>query len=194
MKDLNGKVAVVTGGGSGIGEAIARLFAKENVKVVIADIELEAAQSVADELSKSGAHAVAIHTDVSKKESIEVLAERVQTELGGCHLLCANAGVLQIGRLDTRTEEDWQWVLSVNLIGVVRTVMVFLPQMKQLPGEKHIIITTSMAGLLAAGPGKGVYNTTKHAQMAFGETLRAELEDENIGVSMFLPAGTRNSL
>lgn len=194
MKDLNGMVAVITGGGSGIGAAIGRVLAGENMKVVLADIELDAAKAVAEEISKSGAHAVAIYTDVSKKESVEALAERVQAELGGCHLLCANAGVLQIGRLDKRTEEDWQWVLSVNLMGVVRTVMAFLPQMKQHPAEKHIVITTSMAGLLAAGPGKGVYNTSKHAQMAFGETLRAELVDEHIGVSLLLPTGTESRI
>lgn len=190
MKGLKGKVAVVTGGGSGIGAAIGKVLAAEGMKIVLADVQLDAAQSTAEKLNSANSPVFAFHTDVTKKDSIEALAKWVRERFGCCHLLCANAGVLQIGRLETATEEDWEWVLSVNLMGVVRTVKAFLPQMKQQPGEKHIVITTSMAGLLAAGPAKGVYNTSKHAVMAFGETLRVELADDNIGVSLLLPAGT----
>ncbi len=191
MQDLTDRVAVVTGGGSGIGAAIARRLAAERMRVVVADIELAAAREVAAGI---GAAALARHVDVASAPSLRELAGEVERELGGCQLLCANAGVLVIGRLDARSPEDWQWALSVNLWGVIHSVDAFLPQLRRAPGERQIVITSSMAGLLAAGPGKGVYNATKHAQMAYGETLRAELSAEGIGVSLLLPAGTQSRI
>ena len=191
MRDLADRVAVVTGGGSGIGAAIARRLAAERMRVVVADLELEAAREVAAGI---GAAALARHVDVASAASLRELAREVERELDDCALLCANAGVLVIGRLDRRSPEDWQWALSVNLWGLIQSVDAFLPQLRRAPGETQIVITCSMAGLLAAGPGKGVYNATKHAQMAYGETLRAELAAEGIGVSLLLPAGTQSRI
>lgn len=190
MKHLEGKVAVVTGGGSGIGAAIVRSLCAEGMRVVAADIELGAAEKVVASLDRATAMAV----DVSGPDSISSLAERVKSELGGCHLVCANAGVMVVGRLDGRTEEDWKWILDVNLLGVIRTVQAFLPQLKAQPGEKQVVVTGSMAGFLAAGPGKGAYNTTKHALMGYCETLRVELEEEAIGVSVLIPDGTQSRI
>ena len=194
MKDLSGKVAVITGGGSGIGAALGRVLSSEGMRIALADIEIDACEDVARALRESGGEAAAFPVDVTDASALTRLAADVEAAMGGCHLVCANAGVLQVGRLDSRSEEDWTWCLSVNLFGTIRTVRAFLPQLRRQPGEKQIVITSSMAGLLAAGPAKGVYNTTKHAQMAYGETLRAELAEEGIGVSMLLPAGTESRI
>ena len=99
-----------------------------------------------------------------------------------------------VGRLDQRTDEDWRWILDVNLLGVIRTVQAFLPQLERAPGERQIVVTGSMSSFLAAGPGKGAYNTTKHALMGFCETLRLELEDQGIGVSVLIPDGTQSRI
>jgi len=194
VKDLAGKAAVITGGGSGIGAALGRHLASEGMRVALADIEIEACEEVARAIRDSGGVAAGFPVDVTDDSALTRLAARVDAEMGGCQLVCANAGVLQVGRLDSRSEADWEWCLSVNLLGTVRTVRAFLPQLRRQGGKAHIVITSSMAGLLAAGPAKGIYNTTKHAQMAYGETLRAELADEGIGVSMLLPAGTESRI
>lgn len=190
MRELEGKGAVVTGGGSGIGAALGRHLAGEGMRVALADIDAASSEAVAGAIREEGGRAEGFRVDVTDSASLLRLAAEVEERMGGCSLLCANAGVLQMGRLDSRSEEDWEWCLSVNLLGTIRSVRAFLPQMRRQQGEKHIVITSSMAGLLAAGPAKGVYNTSKHAQMAYGETLRAELADEGIGVSLLLPAGT----
>jgi NAD(P)-dependent dehydrogenase (short-subunit alcohol dehydrogenase family) len=190
MRELEGKVAVVTGGGSGIGAAIVRALAAEGMAVVAADIELAAAEAVVASLPTARAMAV----DVADAVSLQALAARVADELGGCHLLCANAGVMVVGRLDERTEEDWAWILGVNLMGTIRTVQTFLPQLKAYPGDAQVVVTGSMAGFLAAGPGKGAYNTTKQALMGYCETLRVELEDEGVGVSLLIPDGTASRI
>ena len=187
-------MAVVTGGGSGIGAAIGRHLAGEGMRVALADIEIDACEAAAGSIRDEGGRADAFSVDVTDSNSLLRLAVEVEARIGACQLLCANAGVLQMGRLDSRSEEDWEWCLSVNLLGTIRSVRAFLPQMRRQEGEKHIVITSSMAGLLAAGPAKGVYNTSKHAQMAYGETLRAELADEGIGVSLLLPAGTESRI
>jgi NAD(P)-dependent dehydrogenase (short-subunit alcohol dehydrogenase family) len=191
MKDLADRVAVVTGAGSGIGAGIARALAAERMRVVVADIEEGAARAVAGAIGKQ---AIARRVDVASLGSLRTLAEDVDKTLGGCQLLCANAGVLPIGRLDRRSDDDWRWGLSVNLFGTIHSVDSFLPLLRRDPANSHIVITASMAGLLAAGPGKGVYNTTKHAQMAYGETLRVELAAEGIGVTLLLPAGTESRI
>ena len=141
MRDLRDKVAVVTGGGSGIGAAVVRALAAEGMRVVSADIELDAAERVVAGI----AGASAMWVDVARPDSIAELARRAETELGGCHLVCANAGVMVVGRLDQRTEEDWQWILAVNLLGPIRTIQAFLPQLRAQPGEKQIVVTGSMS-------------------------------------------------
>ena len=190
MRELAGRVAVVTGGGSGIGAAIVRALAGAGMQVVAADIELGAAEEVAASLPS--AHAMEV--DIAQPASIAALAARVEETLGGCHLICANAGVMVVGRLDERTEQDWEWILGVNLMGTIRTVQTFLPQLKAHPGDAQVVITSSMAGFLAAGPGKGAYNTTKHALMGYAETLRVELADEGVGVSLLIPDGTESRI
>ena len=193
MRDLAGKVAVVTGGGSGIGAALARAFAAEGMDVVVADIELEAAEKIAAELRATGRRALAVRADVSNAESVEALAERTYAELDGCHVLCNNAGVLVMGALETRTQKDWEWVLGVNLFGVIHGVRAFVPRMLVQPGEKQIVNTGSIAGLVAA-PGVGAYGTSKAAVIGLSEHLRNDLARHGIGVSVLCPGGVQTKI
>ncbi|MCZ6785120.1 MAG: SDR family NAD(P)-dependent oxidoreductase, partial [Proteobacteria bacterium] len=178
MEKLTGKVAVVTGGGSGIGEALARAFAGEGMHVVVADIEGEAAERVAREVRGTGARALAVRTDVADAESVRALADAVYAEFGAAHVLCNNAGVLLMGSAVGASVGDWQWVLSVNLMGVVHGVDAFLPRMRAQQGEAHIVNTSSVAALGGGGP----YGASKAAVLAFSEALHRELADEGIGV------------
>ena len=193
MRELAGKVAVVTGGGSGIGAALARAFAAVGMDVVVADIEAEAAERVALEVRATGRRALAVRADVSSSESVEALAARTYDELGACHVLCNNAGVLLMGALETRTPKDWQWVLGVNLWGVIHGVLAFVPRMLAQPGEKQIVNTGSMAGLLAA-PGVGVYGTAKFGVVGLSEHLRRDLAGHAIGVSVLCPGGVQTKI
>ena len=193
MRDLAGKVAVVTGGGSGIGAALSRALAGEGMDVVVADIQADAAEKVASEISATGRRSLAFRTDVSSAESVEALAERCYAELGACHVLCNNAGVLVMGGLDTRTRKDWEWVLGVNLWGVINGVLAFLPRMLAQPGEKQIVNTGSTAGLMAA-PGVGVYGTAKFGVVGLSEHLRHDLARHGIGVSVLCPGGVQTNI
>ena len=193
MKELKGRVAVVTGAGSGIGEALARAFAAEGMLVAIADIEEEQAKRVASELAADGARTLYQRTDVSKPDSMNALADRVYADFGACHLLCNNAGVLVMGSLVTRSHEDWEWLLSVNLKGVVNGVLAFVPRMIEQGGEGHVVNTGSINGLVAY-PMVGTYVTTKYGVVGFTETLRQELEPHGIGVSVVCPGGIGTNL
>ena len=193
MREIDGKVAVVTGGGSGIGAALARAFAAQGMDVVVADIEAGAAEKVAAELRLSGRRALAVQTDVSVPESVAALAERTYGELGACHVLCNNAGVLLMGALESRTAADWEWVLGVNLWGVIHGVLAFVPRMLAQPGEKQIVNTGSLAGLLAA-PGVGVYGTAKFGVVGLSEHLRLDLARHGIGVSVVCPGGVQTKI
>src|SRR5262245_16435684 len=168
MRELTGKVAVVTGGGSGIGAALVRAFAREGMDVVVADVDFAAAEKVASEARSVGRRALAQRTDVTDRAAVEALAERTFAELGGCHVLCANAGVLVMGAFETRSAADWEWVLGVNLRGVLHCAQAFVPRMLAQPGEKHIVNTGSIAGLTSA-PGLAVYGTSKFAVVGFSE-------------------------
>ena len=193
MQDLEGRVAVVTGGGSGIGAALARAFAFHGMDVVVADVEVAGAEKVAADVRAAGRRALAVQTDVSKLTSVEALAERTYRELGGCHVLCNNAGVIVVGTLESRTARDWEWVLGVNLWGVVHGLLAFLPRMLAQPGEKHIVNTASTAGLVPT-PGVGVYATAKYAVVGLSEHLRMDLARHAIGVSVLCPGGVQTQI
>lgn len=193
MRELAGKVAVVTGGGSGIGAALVRAFAREGMDVVIADVDLGAAEKVADEARALGRRALALRTDVTDRASVEALAERTWAELGACHVLCANAGVLVMGAFETRSAHDWDWVLGVNLFGVLHCAQAFVPRMIAQPGEKQIVNTGSIAGL-TSGPGIGVYATSKFAVVGLSEHMRHDLARHGIGVSVLCPAGVQTKI
>src|SRR5579885_3814605 len=182
MQELRGRVAVVTGGGSGIGRALVHAFAAEGMAVVVADIEADAAETVAGEARQQGAQAVAVPTDVADPASIEALAARAEHDFGHVNVLCNNAGVFLAGSLAEATREEWAWLLAVNLLGVVEGVRACLPLLRKAgPREAHIVNTASGAGL-SAPPGMGIYTTTKFAVVGYSETLRRDLAPEGIGV------------
>ncbi|MFP8878439.1 MAG: SDR family NAD(P)-dependent oxidoreductase [Myxococcota bacterium] len=184
MEKLTGKVAVVTGGGSGIGEALVLAFAGEGMHVVVADIELDSAERVAEKARGTGARALAVRTDVTDPHSVCALADAAFAEFDAAHVLCNNAGVLLMGSAIGASVGDWQWVLSVNLMGVVHGVDAFLPRMRAQSGEAHIVNTASVAALGGGGP----YAASKAAVLAYSEALFKELADEGIGVSVLCPA------
>ena len=174
MQELRGRVAVVTGGASGIGRALAQRFADEGMQVVIADVEAAALATAERELAAGGAEVLAVRTDVSKAEDVDTLARRTLERFGKVHVLCNNAGVSVGGPMWEHTLEDWQWVLGVNLWGVIHGVRTFIPIMIRQGEPAHVVNTASLAGL-SSNPFLGVYNVTKHAVVTLSETLAQEL-------------------
>ncbi len=186
-----GRIAVITGAGSGLGAATARAFAGAGMAVASLDIDGPAAEATAEAVTKEfGVASTAVRADVGDAASVEAAARHVAQVLGGCDLLAANVGVQQFGAIDRLTEQDWQWVLNVNVMGTVRTVREFLPLLRSRTGWRHIIVTAS-SGVLIPGVRLGAYQTSKFAVMGFAETLRQELASEGIGVTVLFPAGMR---
>ncbi len=190
MKELAGKVAVVTGAASGIGQAMAEHFADEGMKIVLADIEQNALDEAAAALDANGATVLAVRCDVSKGADVEALAKRAVDEFGAIHVVCNNAGVVPpAGPVWERTEADWKWVLGPNLWGVIHGVRTFVPIMMEQGTEGHVVNTASLAGLVSA-PYLGIYNVTKHAVLTLSETLYRELATagSQVKVSVLCPA------
>jgi NAD(P)-dependent dehydrogenase (short-subunit alcohol dehydrogenase family) len=183
-----GRVAVVTGGGSGIGRALALRLAREGARVVVADVDEADATETVRQVAAGGAEGLAVRTDVADRRQVEALADRVFERYGATHLLCNNAGVVVHGGLESATWEDWQWVVGVNLWGVIHDLLAFLPRMIAGGQGGHIINTASMAGLIASR-GLGVYNTTKYAVVGLSETLAKDLRPHGIGVTVVCPMG-----
>ena len=193
MRDLAGKVAVVTGGGSGIGRALVMALAEAGTNVVVADIEEDAARAVAREAEVSGVGSLAVATDVSDPVAVGRLADLAYERFGAVDVLCNNAGVLLFGPLIETVPEDWQWVFAVNVMGVVHGVQAFVPRMKRDGRPAHIVNTASVAAL-GGGKGGGVYSASKNAVLAISESLRSELEESEIGVSVLCPANIRSRI
>lgn len=189
MKDLAGKVAVVTGGGSGIGRGIALGLAAEKMTVAVADIRTEGAQAVVQEIGERGGHAFSVEVDVTSVESLDAAVKRIEAEAGGVNLLCANAGVLgRIAPLEEHTLQDWEYTLSVNVMGVVKTGKAFMPLLRKSAPDAHIVNTASIGGLMSAeGFPIGAYIASKYACVGYSEVLRHELEGDGIGVSVLCP-------
>ena len=182
------RVAVVTGGGSGIGRALALAFAREGAHVVVADLDEAAMGETCGAVQALGRGALAVRTDVADLAQVEALADRAYRRFGAVHLLCNNAGVVVSGGLEHATRQDWQWLIEVNLWGVIHGLLAFLPRMiAQGPGG-HVLNTASMAGLVAS-QGLGIYNTTKYAVVGLSETLAKDLRPYGIGVSVLCPMG-----
>jgi NAD(P)-dependent dehydrogenase (short-subunit alcohol dehydrogenase family) len=173
VQDLKGKVAVVTGAASGIGNAVATRLAEEGMKVVLADIEEGPLADAEKKLTDAGATVLAVPTDVSKGDQVDALAAKTFDAFGTAHIIHNNAGVGAGGPMWTLTEADWQWVLGVNLWGVIHGVRAFVGRMVD-QGEGHVVNTASIAGLTSA-PLMGPYNVSKHGVVTLSETLAAEL-------------------
>jgi len=174
MQDLRGKCAVVTGAASGIGRAMADAFAAEGMRVVLADIESGALEHAAAAVRARGSAALAVPTDVSQAEQVQALGDRAAAEFGRVDVVCNNAGVALSGPTWEHTLADWQWLLGVNLWGVVHGVRTFVPLMLKQGGEGHIVNTGSVAGL-TSNPFMSIYNVSKHAVVTLSETLQKEL-------------------
>ena len=188
MENLQGKVAVVTGGASGIGKAVGAAAVAAGMRVVIADIEEGALKAAADELAAGGAEVLGVVTDVADAASVRELRDRTLERFGAVHLVHNNAGVGLGGPIWEIPEEDWRWILAVNLWGVVHGISTFVPLLID-QGEGHVVNTASIAGLTSA-PFLGPYNATKQAVVAISETLYKDLQAvgvTGVGVSVLCP-------
>ena len=183
-----GRTAVVTGGASGIGRALALLLAREGARVVVGDVDQAGMAEVVGTIRAHGGEAVAVPTDVSQLSQVQALADRAFSAFGAVHVLCNNAGVAVWGGLERATHRDWQWVLGINLWGVIHGIEAFLPRMIAGHEPGHVVNTASMAGLVAS-QGLGVYNTSKYAVVGLSETLAKDLRPYGIGVSVLCPMG-----
>lgn len=188
MLDFQNKVAVVTGGASGIGRALAERFAEEGMRVVIADVEQSALERAESEMRSDGAEVLAVRCDVSKAHDVKVLAEETIKAFDSVHVLCNNAGVGITGSTWTLPLEDWEWVLGVNLWGVIHGLHYFVPLMLEHNQECHIVNTASMAGLTSGG-NMAPYHVSKHGVVTLSEGLHHELRQAgaNIRVSVLCP-------
>ncbi len=195
MKDLNRRVAVVTGGASGIGRGMVEAFIGEDMKVVIGDIEEPALDNTVAELKKEGADVVGVVCDVSNQASVNTMAKAALDAFGAVHVLCNNAGVA--GSTDgtswERSVEDWNWVMGVNLNGVANGIRAFVPIMIEQGEDAHVVNTASMAGLI---PGGGTYGVSKSACVALSEGLFSELAlaAPKLGVSVLCPGWVRTRI
>jgi NAD(P)-dependent dehydrogenase (short-subunit alcohol dehydrogenase family) len=188
VADPTGGVAVVTGGASGLGAAMAQEYARAGMHVAVLDIDEARAQDIARSLADLGVDSMAVPVDTGDVASIADAAVRVDERFGGCNLLCANVGVQQFGSLDALTDDDWTWVLTVNVLGTVRTVGAFLPLLRRREGWRQVTITAS-SGVFVPAIRLGAYTTSKSALVGYGDTLRLELADEGLGVTVVFPAG-----
>jgi len=189
VRELKGRVAVVTGAGGGIGRELALACAREGAAVVLADVDEAGMRETAARIAALGARSLEARCDVSKPEELDRLAERTYAQFGAAHLLFNNAGVAVAGPVWTATLEDWKWTLGINLMGVVHGIRSFVPRMLAQGDECHIVNTASVAGLLSL-PGSGVYCVSKHGVVALSECLLHDLRVARapIGVSVLCPA------
>jgi NAD(P)-dependent dehydrogenase (short-subunit alcohol dehydrogenase family) len=190
LQGLDGKVAVITGGGSGIGASLAEACAAEGMRVVVADVNGDRAEAVASELPDDTAFGKAV--DVSDAAQVQELADFAFDTFGAVHLLCNNAGVSPVGRVWDYSDEDFHWLVGVNLFGVMNGLRAFVPRMIE-QGEGHIVNTGSGASFVST-PRLGPYCATKHAIVGLSEALRYELEGTGIGVSVLVPAGVNTNI
>jgi len=186
MRNITGKVAFITGGASGMGLAMARSFAAAGMKVAIADIEQDALDRVKAEFDASNAEVITLQVDVTDRAAMEAAADATEAAFDKVHVLVNNAGVAVGGSLDQMSYEDWDWVMGVNLDGVVNGLQAFVQRIKAHGEGGHVVNTASLAGHFAI-PGLGIYTATKYAVVGISETLRADLKQHNIGVSVLCP-------
>ena len=195
MQDFSGKVAVITGGAEGIGRAIAERAAKAGMKLVLADIDEPRLEAALADFESRGVEAIGLKTDVSKEAQIEALAALAFERFGNVHLLVNNAGVGHNRPVWETTQADWDWVMGVNLYGVINGLRAFIPTMLAKGEAGHIVNTASMAGLLSQ-PGLAIYNASKHAVVTVSEGLHHDLtlRKAKLGVSVLCPAWVKTRI
>jgi NAD(P)-dependent dehydrogenase (short-subunit alcohol dehydrogenase family) len=194
MREFKDKVAVITGGASGIGLAMAERFAREGMKLVLADVEKGPLGEVTARFQADGVEVLGVQTDVSDAEQMDALGAATLDAFGAAHVVCNNAGVALTGLTWQLTTADWEWVIGANLWGVIHGIRVFAPGLVA-QDEGHIVNTASMAGLVSV-PGISPYCVTKHGVVALSETLHGELAatGSKVGVSVLCPAWVKTGI
>ncbi len=192
---VSGNVAVITGAASGIGRGLAERFAAEGMKVVLADVEEKPLAKLEAALRAKGATVLAVRTDVSNAAAVENLAQQTLNAFGAVHILCNNAGVVCSRPIWEHTLADWEWVLGVNLWGVIHGIRAFVPRMLAQGDKCHIVNTASILGLVG-GSGEGIYKVSKHGVVVLSETLADELaqKEANIQVHVLCPGWVRTGI
>lgn len=195
MENFRGRTAVVTGAGSGIGRSICLALAREGVNVVVSDIEEANAKAVSKELNALGVRSIAVKTDVARLEQVQALADAAYAEFGEVDILCNNAGVAfrPFRAIWDTSYSDFQWMIGVNLWGVIHGVHVFLPKMREKAGSKHIVNTSSISTLFTV-PGNATYTMTKSAIDGLSQVMREELLADNIGVTVLYPGHVKTNV
>ncbi len=191
MKDVTGKVAFITGGASGVGFGMAKVFSSAGMKVVIADIR----QEHLDEAMRSfkGAQVHPIRLDVTDRAALARAADETERVFGKVHIVCNNAGINLFTDIGTATYDDWDWIMGVNLGGVINGVQTFIPRIKRHKEGGHIVNTASMASFVV-GPAAGIYTTSKFAVRGLTEALRWSLMPHGIGVSVLCPGLVKSAI
>lgn len=193
MKRISGKTAFITGGASGIGLGMAKAFVSAGMQVVIADLRKDHIDEAMTFLKSSAQSVHPMLLDVANRDAMERAAREAEGVFGPIHILCNNAGINIISPLDQAGFEDWDWLLSVNLGGVINGLVSFIPRMKAHGQGGHIVNTSSIAGIVA-GPGNGIYSATKFAIRGLSESLRYDLAPHSIGVSVLCPGTVATNL
>lgn len=195
MKEFKGRVAVVTGGASGLGYAMCQRFAAEGMRIVMADIQGPNLDAAAGKLRAGGAEVTPVACDVSQWEQVQVLADTTQKTYGGAHIVCNNAGIRTMTRVWETSIEDWRWAVGVDLWGVIHGVKAFLPGMLARGEPGHIVNTASTAGFIT-GRMNAPYSVSKYGVIALSETLYNELRHDNlpVSVSVLCPGTVRTNL
>lgn len=186
METFEGRAAVITGGASGIGFACAQEFTRRGARVVLADIDQSALDQAVEQLRSGGAEAHGVTCDVTKLDSVERLADEAFRLLGGVNLVFNNAGIAYAGPISDVTHGDWRWVIDVDLWGPIHGVEAFLPRLIEQGGDRHIMFTSSFAGMVG-NAGLGPYSVAKFGVVALAEGLARELKGAGIGVSVLCP-------
>jgi NAD(P)-dependent dehydrogenase (short-subunit alcohol dehydrogenase family) len=186
MDPFKDRVAVITGGAGGLGSAMARAFAERGAKIVLADLDAPNLEVVAKSLASTGAEVLGVPTDVTKRESVEALAEATLKRFGAAHIVCNNAGVATFGPIAQSTQKDWEFTMNVNFWGVVYGLQAFVPRLIAQKQGGHVINTASMAGLTGMS-WLGVYCASKFAVVGLTESLVRELRPHDIGASVLCP-------
>jgi len=193
MTDVKGKVAFITGGGSGVGLGQAEVFGKAGAKIAIADIRDDHLADAVKSLAEKGVDAMSVKLDITDRDAYARAADEVEAKLGPVQLLFNTAGVSIFGPLQNATIEDWQWQMDVNVYGVINGVMTFLPRMLERGDDCHIVNTASMSAFVSL-PGTGIYCTGKMAIRGYSECLSMDLKDTKVKVSMLCPGAVDSNI